>query len=680
MKKKAAHTFVFYFLHLIAVGQGINPFALEAFVKKDRVILRWAPGSIAAWEAGNTYGYKIERLPANLYNEALPDSINFRNATPLSSSPLLPYAAQDDRWKKLIETRKNAAFVHSALYPLKKITDEKKKEMMFGLVLKSCDLDKELSKAHGLLFTDSSIYGHETYIYRLSIANPVIAKKYKAITLKVSTREATTLQPITGLEAKWGNKRVALAFPTATLDDYSGYWIERSEDSVHFISVNKTPFIRTNTRFSKEIKNSVYGDSLPMNGKKYFYRICGITYFGEPGNHSNVVSGMGKPDFTHNPVIDSIIILPNTAIRLKFRMSNGFDTKELKYYFVMRASKKTSGFSCVADKLPAATSDFTDAQPLESAYYKIGAVNIYNDTALSLSSYAKIIDQTPPLIPQQPIGKIDSNGVVQLTWLANTEKDLFGYRVYRSNSEKEQPFELTRNILTETHFTDTISLRTLTHAVYYWLRAVDKVYNNSGYSKYCRLLRPDKIAPTEAVITKTSMTDSSINLSWQKSSSDDVKKNKLLRKTQSGTWVKLNEWPAKDDPQKYTDTDLLYDGQYLYRLETEDSSGNFSFSESQLIHFKPGIIKKIQGLKFHVDRSKRSIELEWIMKNDAIFSFTIYKAKGNGPLQVYKTLKADLFHFIDKDLYPNNKYRYAIKATLVSGTDTQLSDILEVEY
>lgn len=680
MKKSLTLLLVTLCIPLFAQVKKSADLAIISFVKKGKIFLRWAPANSTLWRAGNTYGYKIERILFDQYMEGGPDSVKFKNAKLINSAPLTPWKQNDDRWKPLQQKNKIAGFLFKSLYSPDLKATPQKKEMTYGLLMKSCDLYKDLALAQGLFISDSAFNENEIYVYRVSIANPPKSLRYTPAFVAVDPKEITALQKPGTLKAKFGDRRVVLSFPTKDVKDHAGYWIERSEDSINFKAVNRSPFIRSTTKYDDNKVESLYSDSLPVNNKRYYYRVSGISFFGEPGPASNVVSGIGRPALKEYPFIDSVLIIKNSAVLLKFHMAENFDKNLLQGFTVYRSEKKNGPFTLISTFLSPKSVTYTDDRPLESNYYRICATNIYGDSSISMTAYAKLIDETPPAIPAEATGTIDSNGVVKINWDGNTEKDLMGYRVYRSNSLKEQPVELTKKILTETTFTDKISLNTLTREVYYSIRAVDKVYNNSAYSNPCKLLRPDKIKPVAVVFSKIEPTDSSIVLKWHNSSSNDVKKYSIYKKENRSGWQLIKELPVEENAKQYIDTAVTSGAIYQYKIEVCDESGNKSLTETQQILFKPAFFQKIKTLKAAVDLEKRSIELQWQYNNDNVFSYVLYKAKANEPFRSFKTLGSQSVNFIDKELYPSNQYRYAIKAILRSGAETKLSDVIVVEF
>jgi len=677
-------TFTFFGQQLSKTKQieKLPDLAAISYVKKNQIILRWAPGKQDFWKTGNQYGYKVERFLFDDFKSAMDTSTNKKSEL-INQTPLKPWPQNDVRWASLIKKNKNAALLYNFLYKPAPNANTLNKEIVFGLVLKSCDLYPDIAKANGLFVTDSIFTENEIYVYRISLWDAPKTFKYTPALLTVTAKEKNKLATLKPIKAKFSDKKALISIVTAnTEDDFSGFWIERSTDSINYTPVNKAPLVHTTTKFDENKTESIYSDSLPQNNKTFYYRIRGISYFGELSEPSNIVSGKGKTDFTEYPFIDSTTIINNKTVFLKFRMPDKFDLNELKGYAIFRCEKKNGNYTNItATLLAKQAKDFRDEKPQQTNYYKICAVNLNLDSSFSFTGYAKLMDDVPPTIPAGLIGKIDSSGAVTLTWNANTESDLLGYRVFRCNSKKEQPVEITKKILTETKFTDKISLQTLTKEVYYTLRAVDKVYNNSGYSIFCKLIRPDKIPPVSPLFKQVIYTDSSILINWHVSTSNDVVIYKLLKTDQhEDGWRVIKEWQAKDSLKIYTDTSLAIGSRYRYRIEVYDDAKNSSYANSPFVLFQPAFSPKIKMFKATVNLEKRNILLNWENGNNNVYNYTLYKAKGDEPLRVLKTLDAKTTSFTDGELYPNNQYRYTIKATLNNGTESKMSDVVEVSF
>lgn len=651
-------------------------FAGLYLVKDNTVKLRWAAGRSELLKAGVQYGYKIERI---LFDDFKNSSDNSSRSVLLNQSALKPFPADDAKWKELISKNKNAVLMYNVLF--KPLTGTNK-EMAYALALKSCDLYIDIAKASGIYFEDNTISPNEVYVYKVSLWNAPATVKCTPLVITVNAGEKKELMKLKPITAKFYDRKATISLTTAKTDeDYSGFWVERSSDSVNFSVANKAPVIHAFSNFDSNKTESTYTDSLPENNKKFFYRVRGISYFGELSSPTNVVSGKGKKDFTEYPFVDSTTIIKNKSVRLKFSMPEKYNMKELKAFAILRSDKKKGVFTSLASLKPAQPGYFTDESPMPDSYYKICAINLNNDSTFSFVTHAKLTDDIPPAVPSGITGKIDTNGVVTLTWEANKEADLLGYRVFRCNSEKEQPVEITKEILTSAKFTDKVSLQTLTKEIYYTVRAVDKVHNNSVHSNFYKLARPDKIAPVTPLFKEIVYSDSAIHLKWLLSSSTDVSMYKLSRlDSPGGEWKILKEWPSKDSLRKYTDTNVFIGKCYAYKLEVCDEAKNSSTENSQTVKFLPAFAPKMKMLKAATNLKNRSISLDWKNNLPEVYSYTLYKAKGNEDMRVFKTVPGNTSSYTDTELYPGNKYRYAIKATLNSGIETKMSDVLVVDF
>jgi hypothetical protein len=384
---------LFSYKLIFSQGKSTPDIGVISFVKSNSVQLRWAPANTYLWRAGNNFGYRIERVPYSQYAQFTADSLRFKNA--VIASNIIPWKQADGRWNTLTNKNKAARLLFSSLYSAESKASPQKKEMLHALLMKTCDLNKDLALAAGITFTDSTFEPGQKYVYRISLINVPKTIRYTPPVVIVNTTELNSLQSIKDLKVNFSDRKAVLGFATLYVKDYSGYWIERSEDSMNYIAVSKTPFIRSTTKYDEKRVESLYQDSLPANHKKYFYRVRGISYFGETGPSSNIVSGMGRPALREYPVIDSVSIIKNSSVALTFHMPVYPGKESLLGFYILRSEKRGGAYKFISGSLSPGVTQYTDKLPAESNYYKVCAVSIYGDSVFSMPAYAKLIDETP---------------------------------------------------------------------------------------------------------------------------------------------------------------------------------------------------------------------------------------------------------------------------------------------
>ncbi|MDV7390410.1 hypothetical protein RZS08_03610, partial [Arthrospira platensis SPKY1] len=103
------------------------------------------------------------------------------------------------------------------------------------------------------------------------------------------------------------------------------------------------------------------------------------------------------------------------------------------------------------------------------------------------------------------------------------DKDLKGYRVFKSFQADRGFVQLTRVPIADTLFTDTLSLQRLDKQVYYQVVALDGSYNQSAPSVTAVGRMPDVVPPSAPLLTKAEVDqEHRVQLLWQPSSSPDV--------------------------------------------------------------------------------------------------------------------------------------------------------------
>ena len=180
------------------------------------------------------------------------------------------------------------------------------------------------------------------------------------------------------------------------------------------------------------------------------------------------------------------------------------------------------------------------------------------------------VDTTPPAAPTGLVATVERNGTagdIRLTWNANTEPDLAGYRIFRDGAV------LDTSLLTEPRTTDAGRPE---GRYLYRVVAVDRAGNSSppAASTVSVDLTPptvDLIEPREGAVVS-----GSVDVRGTAFSADDFKEYRLLVGvgTQPATWTELRRSTLPVVAGTLGSWTGILDGPYTLALEAEDTSGN----------------------------------------------------------------------------------------------------------
>lgn len=664
------------FMLVTITMHGQSFIAAKSFVNENKLYLRFVSNNSTTFNDCKEKGFIIKRI--GWEKNSLPDSSDFKN----SVSPVFvkPYAKDAEGWSKLIQKKDETGFLYNTIF--KSNTNQTSDpNMTYGLAMLSCDFDTALAKATGLFYTDENVTAGK-FAYLVQPADARLNKKIQPAIVIVNTAINDKLKNIDSLKVQVRKKEVKLIWPVEHLkSDYTGYFIERSEDGKNFTQLNRKPHIQINTQYEKNKKDISYNDTITEYRKTYYYRIRGLSFFGVIGNYSQTVKCKLTKPLEAYPLADKVNVVADSTLEINWHMPKNFDLNELVGFEVLRSGTIDGNYSRINKRtLSKEAVKFIDTRPEQSNYYKILAYNTDGDSAYSHPLLGLLPDIKPPKTPIGLKGKVDTSGHVILTWKPNTEKDLKGYRIFRNNALAEELVEITKIIISDTLFKDTITLETLTEEVFYSITAVDQVYNNSPYASPVKLKRPDKIKPVPAIFKEVIHSDTTIAVKWVSSTSKDAANYELWRNFGSYPSEKIKEWKATDSLSEFIDTPTEYSVYYQYNLKVTDDDGNFIMSQSAPHYFDTRVRKPIKKITYAVNTEKKTITLSWEYPEKELYSFLIYKAKKGEPLKIVKTLKGNIFTFEDKELYIGNEYEYRIKANFNSGAESYISDAVEIEF
>ncbi len=400
--------------------------------------------------------------------------------------------------------------------------------------------------------------------------------------------------------------------------------------------------------------------------KPYYYRLRAINGFGELSPYSAPVIIQAR-DLTP-PIAPSIDSAKNvTGNQVKIWWSQRKASPDLAGYFIDRGTSAKGPFYTLSTKmLDKHTTVFTDtaAIPHQSNYYVIVAVDTAKNVSASVPALAYLIDSIPPAAPVAVTGIVDSNGVVHLQWKGNTESDLLGYQVYSSYNPDYRFSQVTHALLSESRFTDTVSMNSLDRHVYYKVVALDKNYNHSPFSRVASLLKPALIPPTAPVAGKVWASKTVVNIEWIQSRSEGASGYTVYRKAQGKDWKAIAQ--LKHDVHagvlNFTDSAITINTDYYYTAETIDRSGLRS-ARSFAVHVRSNGTDSAAALgNFQAvwNGTQPQVSLNWQSKDTGDYFFVVYRSVGGGSLDAWHSFDKATQTGVDGDV-KSGAYAYAIR-------------------
>ena len=692
IKMKHIITYITFFITGIVFSQSPadttivsdNAIQVIARVSQNSTLLRWAPTKPIAWKQLNRYGYTIERYTIIRDGKTL----SRPEGTTLTKFPLLPEPLE--QWENIVQNNDQAAIIAQAIYgesfnitggndieTIVALSEEVEQRHTFALY--TADQDFEIAKKAGLGFEDTTALPNEKYVYRVisnvpkqlnDIAYGGVFIGYqdyellpKPLDLAINVKEANTI-------LTWNYKIHDKVF--------TSYHIERSEEGAPFKRINKRPYTLLNQAADTRTGRIYYIDSVTTN-RNYKYRVQGISTFGELSPYSEEVGGIARPSLAYTPHITTKTMIDNTTVELVWEFPEE-GNKEIKGFTLNKSNGKGETQEVLLENIPATARKLQYNKLLPSNYFTISAVGNYETKRTSFPVLVQPIDSVPPSRPVGLTGKIDSTGVVRIKWQANTEKDIFGYRVFRGNLENEEFSQLTSNPIANTNYRDTVAIKNLNSKVYYKIVALDYRYNQSEFSDPIAIKKPDVVPPTSPVFKNFDVDKGKVNLTWAKSSSEDAVTTQLYRKeNESKNWLLVYE--GDTNVENFTDKKAEEGNLYSYTLVAIDES-ELESDPSPSISIKiPSSNKETQIRNFYgkADLVAKQITLSWSYKKEDVLEFELYKAARDKKMRLLRVVPSDTRILRDTDLAINTEYQYGIRAIFKDGRSSKLKKVV-VKY
>ncbi len=647
---------------------------------QNNIKLRWAPNSPVAWQRLNTYGYIIERSTITRKGRLL-DVVEKKI---LTSLPIKPRPLKD--WESIVDESDYAAVAAQAIYGetfelsenysnniIQVIQKSKELEQRFSFALFSADQSFDVAELSGLAFIDHTAREGEKYSYKIKSAVPDDIEEIDFGTVYIGLEDFEPLPEIYDLQAVFGDKSVILSWERLNFEGiYNSFIVEKSLNTPdNFKPISKEPIINAAPSEKLNTRRSYKIDSLSENGQKVFYRVRGINAFGEISPPSDSVLGEGFVRLSGRPEITKW-----TTDNVKVEITWEFNNKVGLDGFRVGRSSNVDGPYVTLDNVDLETSEYIDEEPMGTNYYKVTAYNA-NQEIHSFPVMVQLEDSIPPAVPTGLKGIIDSTGIVSLEWVENIEPDLLGYRVYRANFKSAEPIQITRKAVASNFYIDTIGIANLTSKIYYQVVAVDNRFNPSGKSEILELKKPDIVPPVPPVFNNVKAQINGSYLQWTPSSSVDVIRYDLYKKTENeSNWELISSLGLEKD--NYLDSLIEVGQNNYYTIVAVDDSGNESIPAKPVqLATKKKVFGEFSDLAIEVNQQEKRIEISWDYYGPGVSKYIIYRSMGDEKLSMYRSIDGASLAFSDSEIQKGLNYVYRVRAVL-NSSDSVFSHELSI--
>jgi hypothetical protein len=671
-----------------AAGQDTAHIGVRSRVQKNAVLLRWAASSPASWKQTNRCGFNIERYTIVRDGSLLANpEMKKLNQTPVKARPL-------HEWETPVQNSDYAAVIAQALYGedfetsggeqgiARIINLSQEQEQRFAMSLYAADLDFEAACMAGWGWRDNTVRQGERYLYRVIPALPDggVSLNIEQGSSFAAMDEYEELPKPVGLSAIFGDKSVMLVWDFGMLSNiYNSYYIEKSADGKTFKRMEGIPVTSMNGGQKQPTRRMYFSDSLTDNNSKHYYRIRGVSYFGEIGPASDSIAGKGETPLPYAPGISRASLNGMGELELEWE----FDVRGnnlIKSFELSRSDFADRNYTAVVQNIDPARRSlvFKDLKPVN--YFVIAAIPHNGIPRRSFSVLVQPADSVPPAMPQGLKGWIDSAGAAILRWNANIETDLLGYRVFRTFTKNGEPVPLFDIAIKDSAYRDSIDINSMNRKVYYSVMAVDMRYNQSETTPLLELEKPDIFPTAPPVISDYRIRKEGIEIQWINSADSAVTQYRVWRREKSSGYAPstLIKSVSARSVSAYVDTSAVAGVNYIYTLTA--IKGNWIESQpSNEVTVSTGFGKRQDtGLAYFnavVDRENRMLKLEWDSKLSDIQQYELYRGENGENPTLWKTLEKDRHEIIDENIQLNTHILYIIRAVLQNGKITESKTI-----
>jgi uncharacterized protein len=640
--------------------------AIVSKVESGKIILRWMPLDYATWQLGNKNGFELYRKKTN--KSAFETDTNY---VLINKKPLK--LKEKSYWENIDKYNNWNKIAKKILFGT---TSESKEgnDLSFAIAMLLSNRSIAISGGMGQIFEDNSIVKGDIYSYEVKIiGTEIVANEF------ADTEKITKLIPPIGLYGEFADSTAFIKWNVADSIMHSAFVVERSDDGgKNYKSIQDEAILANNEPDSSGQYYGTKSQKLPNLYRYYHYRVKAITPFGILSEPSNVVQIYGYNDKIPLPVVKHAEI--NGIAKLTWSFPEALKN-DIKGFEIFRAEKLGEKYTKINSKrIRREGRMYLDSIPLNECYYQVGVVNWVGKVIKSYPEFVQIKDTIAPTKPLFKSHKVNEKGILTLKWKKHSEKDLQGYSIYRGDNKKNEFSLISKSMNKDSVFSDTLALNVLNNKVYYTIIAYDFRLNASVHSDTILVKRPDIIPPTSPNFSNFVVSDSSIYLTWVNSSSEDLAKTILYRRSiQDTSAIILKTFYPKDSVITYKDKKAIEKQEYEYSLVAIDESNLKSEpAKIKLQKLYTGIRPPIEPLTFVSDTTAKTILVKWPIPKMKVKKYILYRQQGQGEkMAIYQYFDGKFGQYLDKKITKEIIYKYRISAIFEDDSESKLSGFYE---
>jgi len=463
----------------------------------------------------------------------------------------------------------------------------------------------------------------------------------------------------TGLVATAGDEEIGLDWNDNSEGDLGGYNVYRSLTSGgSYSKIN-----------GSLVTSSNYTDTGLTNDITYYYVVTAVDLGSNESAYS--IEDSATP-VNAPPAAPTGLTATPGDLQVSLDWNNNTEP-DLAGYNVYRGEDTGGPYDQVNVSL-VATNSYTDTGLTGDVtyYYVVTAV----DNLSAQSGYSNEDSTIPNIAPAAPTGLIATAGdeEVGLDWNNNSEPDLAGYNVYRSEDTGGPYDQVNVGLVSTSNYTDTGLTNDITY--YYVVKAVDDYSAESSYSSEASAT-PGDPPPAAPIGLAATPDDKEVSLDWNDNTEPDLDGYNVYRSLTSGSgYSKING--SLLATSAYTDTGLTGGETYYYVVTAVDTLANESGYSSE-VSATPTDPPPAVPTTLVANPGDKQVSLGWDDNTeDDLAGYNVYRSTDSGGSPTpYTKINGSLVaasDYTDTGLTGGVTYYYVVKAVDLASNESNNSD------